>query len=273
MLFKLSTNSFIEQVDSFFTKIFSSFKDIISWTTFGILLVGILIGFVLCFTIYGIILLKSINQKEKEIEVSKDIDEKEIKDIVDEIKRQFVEETEGLQIKDKFEVLGNKIYETIIKIASKYYPESKYPLYELTIEELIIFLQYLSNRIDGVFDKWILKSFKKISISKIFALIDAKKKIDETRAAKLVKKANSKGIIAGVKNVVGLINPMYWLKKLTIGSTVSFATRKICLIIIDIVADETVKTYSKSLFNEEKELKLLEIDKALEELEKEELDA
>lgn len=273
MLLGLSTISFIEQVDSFFTKMFSSFKDLITLKSLGILLVGIFIGFVLCFSIYGILLLKSITQKEKEIIVSHKIEDSEIKTIVEDIKKQFIEESEGLSNKDKFEVLGNKIYEIINKIANKYYPESKYPLYELTIEELIMFLQYISNRIDGIFDKAILRLFKRISISKIFEIIDFKKRIDETRAAKLVKKANDKGVVAGVRNVMGFINPGYWFKKLTVGSTVNFAIRKACLMIIDIVAEETVKTYSKSLFNEEKELRLLELDKQLEELEKEELDA
>ena len=81
MLLGLSTISFIEQVDSFFTKMFSSFKDLITLKSLGILLVGIFIGFVLCFSIYGILLLKSITQKEKEIIVSHKIEDSEIRRI------------------------------------------------------------------------------------------------------------------------------------------------------------------------------------------------
>ena len=62
-------------------------------------------------------------------------------------------------------------------------------------------------------------------------------------------------------------------KKLFVGSTINFASRKISLLIIDIVADETNKTYSKSIFNKERRLKQLEIETSLKELEREELDA
>lgn len=62
-------------------------------------------------------------------------------------------------------------------------------------------------------------------------------------------------------------------EKLFVGSTINFASRKISLLIIDIVADETNKTYSKSIFNKEKRLKQLEIETSLKELEREELDA
>ncbi|MFR7880060.1 MAG: hypothetical protein ACLU5J_00120 [Christensenellales bacterium] len=68
-------------------------------------------------------------------------------------------------------------------------------------------------------------------------------------------------------------NPVYWVKKLFVGSTINFASRKISLLIIDIVADETNKTYSKSIFNKERRLKQLEIETSLKELEREELDA
>ena len=68
-------------------------------------------------------------------------------------------------------------------------------------------------------------------------------------------------------------NPVYWVKKLFVGSTINFALRKISLLIIDIVADETNKTYSKSIFNKERRLKQLEIETSLKELEREELDA
>jgi hypothetical protein len=44
--------------------------------------------------------------------------------------------------------------------------------------------------------------------------------------------------------------------------------RKISLILIEVVADETNKTYSKSIFTKENDLNKLEIDKTIESLER-----
>ena len=165
----------IQSIDDFFTKIFSSLKEAITWSTFWTLIAGMVIGFVICSTIYGILLMNSISKKEKEIEnikkdienIKKDIDDEKIGNIVEQIKNNYVEESEGLSVTSRFDILGKKIIEIVNKISSEYYPESKYPIYELTIEELILFMHYLSNRIGDIFDKPLLAPFKKISIALI----------------------------------------------------------------------------------------------------------
>ena len=264
----------IQSIDDFFTKIFSSLKEAITWNTFWTLIAGIVIGFVICSTIYGILLMNSISKKEKEIEnTKKDIDDDKINNIVEQIKNSYVEESEGLSVTSRFDILGKKIIEIVNKISSEYYPESKYPIYELTIEELILFMHYLSNRIGDIFDKPLLAPFKKISIAQIFKILDTKKKMEETKAAKAFKKANVGKVSSIIMGGLKYANPVYWVKKLFVGSTINFASRKISLLIIDNVADETNKTYSKSIFNKERRLKQLEIETSLKELEREELDA
>ena len=264
----------IQSIDDFFTKIFSSLKEAITWNTFWTLIAGIVIGFVICSTIYGILLMNSISKKEKEIEnTKKDIDDDKINNIVEQIKNSYVEESEGLSVTSRFDILGKKIIEIVNKISSEYYPESKYPIYELTIEELILFMHYLSNRIGDIFDKPLLAPFKKISIAQIFKILDTKKKMEETKAAKAFKKANVGKVSSIIMGGLKYANPVYWVKKLFVGSTINFASRKISLLIIDIVADETNKTYSKSIFNKERRLKQLDIETSLKELEREELDA
>ena len=257
-------NSLIEKIDGFFTELFSKLQETISWSSFWILVAGIVVGFVICSSIYSILLFKSINNQEEKIKANAFIASDElVQEIVENIKKSYVEDTEGLMVRERFEVLGSKLYLEINQIATLYYPTSKYPLYELTIEEMILFLHYLSNRIDEVFDHPILKPFKKISVSKIFEIIDTKKRIDENKIVKATKKAHA----------VKIINPIHWFKKLVVNSTISFATRKISLIIIDIVADESNKTYSKKIFDKEKSIREMEIEQILEELEKEEQDA
>ena len=48
----------IQNIDDFFTKLFASLKDAVSWSTFTTLVAGIVIGVVICTTIYGILLTK-----------------------------------------------------------------------------------------------------------------------------------------------------------------------------------------------------------------------
>ena len=267
-------NSLIEKIDGFFTELFSKLQETISWSSFWILVAGIVVGFVICSSIYSILLFKSINNQEEKIKANAFIASDElVQEIVENIKKSYVEDTEGLMVRERFEVLGSKLYLEINQIATLYYPTSKYPLYELTIEEMILFLHYLSNRIDEVFDHPILKPFKKISVSKIFEIIDTKKRIDENKIVKATKKAHVSKIKSFLIDAVKIINPIHWFKKLVVNSTISFATRKISLIIIDIVADESNKTYSKKIFNKEKSIREMEIEQILEELEKEEQDA
>lgn len=267
-------NSLIEKIDGFFTELFSKLQETISWSSFWILVAGIVVGFVICSSIYSILLFKSINNQEEKIKANAFIASDElVQEIVENIKKSYVEDTEGLMVRERFEVLGSKLYLEINQIATLYYPTSKYPLYELTIEEMILFLHYLSNRIDEVFDHPILKPFKKISVSKIFEIIDTKKRIDENKIVKATKKAHVGKIESFLIDAVKIINPIHWFKKLVVNSTISFATRKISLIIIDIVADESNKTYSKKIFDKEKSIREMEIEQILEELEKEEQDA
>ena len=55
----------ITKVDDFFTSLFDKLSETISWSTFVILLVGIIIGFVLASTIYGIYMLACLKKTEK----------------------------------------------------------------------------------------------------------------------------------------------------------------------------------------------------------------
>ena len=131
----------------------------------------------------------------------------------------------------------------------------------------------LSDMVASVLCDRLHPDIKKISVSKIFEIIDTKKRIDENKIVKATKKAHVGKIKSFLIDAVKIINPIHWFKKLVVNSTISFATRKISLIIIDIVADESNKTYSKKIFDKEKSIREMEIEQILEELEKEEQDA
>ncbi len=111
----------------------------------------------------------------------------------------------------------------------------------------------------------VLKPFKKLRIAYILKIIDVKKKIDENKAVKTASKLNKPWKITW--SILNVFNPVYWVKKLMISTTLVTISNKIGGIIIEVVGEETNKVYSKSVFNEEKSANL-EIEQSILELEK-----
>ena len=257
-------------VDNFFTDIFKSFTSEFSWASLFILLTGILVGFIISVCLYVVIFLASLKKtKSSEIKELSFENEVLLKEKLSDIKKDFITETEGLSMKEKTDMFGEAIYNVANTVASNYYPNSKYPIYELSIEELIHLLNYLSNRLDGIFSKPVLKIFRKMTISQIFKIIDTKKKIEENKIVKVATSSKTKKVFQSIMTVINYANPIYWIKKVVINTSLTFTLNRIFLLVLDIVSDETNKAYSKSLFNEERILNEKEINEALNEIERE----
>ena len=54
------------------------------------------------------------------------------------------------------------------------------------------------------------------------------------------------------------VNPVYWFRKLVINTSIDVMTRKVCVVIIGVVGEETAKIYSKKLFDKPIELDLVD---------------
>lgn len=259
---------FVSKIDEVFSEAFKGLGSEFKWSSFVILLTGILIGFVVSVAVYLIVFLISI-KNEKKIQILKaninEIQEKTEEEIK-EIKDNFLNDSDGLPMKEKTQLLGSTIYKVVNTVAMSYYPESKYPLYELSVEELIMFLHYLSNRLDEVFSKGILKPFRKMTISQVFRFIDTKKRIDENKLVKAASKAKPGKVFGTISTVLNYANPIYWFKKAVINTTINLTMNKIFLLVIDIVADETNKAYSKSIFNQELQLNKQAIESVIQEI-------
>lgn len=252
------------KIDDFTNSIFRDLNGNFNWKVLAALLIGILIGLFLAATIYGILLLMSLKKTEKKIEKPKEIDD-DLIEAIKLIKKDYIKITSGFSPTEKLKVLGNTILNTMRTVAHKYYPDSKYPLYELNINELVILAHYITDRIDEIFDKNILKYFKNMSITQILKILDWRKKITENKTVKSVHP-----VVKILGGIVNYANPVYWIKKLLFGGTLNVAVSKMSLIIIDIVGSETIKVYSKRLFNKEIDLlnEMLEDEmKEMEELE------
>lgn len=242
--------------------VFTDIKDLISellskfsWGNVAIMFTGIIIGFVMCAFIYLVVILTSLKKGEEFVYKAKyEISDEDIKRVIRSAKNQFIEECSNLNTNDKFKEIKEISWTLINDIAKMYYPKSEYPIYELSIDELMLLNHYITNRVDDLFKGKILRGFKKIKISQILRLIDLKKKLDESKAMKAAKKMKVPGIFKTTMSVLNVFNPAYWVKKLMINTTVQMGTNKIATTIIDIVGEETAKVYSKSVFNVEKQI-------------------
>lgn len=240
-----------DTVKNFINNLFTS----IHWNNILIFLMGIIVGGIISGIIYLIIFFKSINKADKinQLTSSKEniVQTSEVNKLISGAKDQYKEETKEYGITFKMETLKDISWDLVKNIANVYYPDSKHPIYELSIDELIKLCYYITERIDNVFQGRILKNVRNFKISQIITIIETKKKIDDNKLIKASKKLNSSGLYKAASTTLNIVNPVYWARKFVVSTSVNYGSSKIANIIIDIVGEETAKVYSKHLFIKE----------------------
>lgn len=258
------TLSFVDDIRDLIITLLDKF----SWGSVLVLLAGVVLGFIMCFFIYLVIVLASLKKNENEIKSTTiEIESNEVKRVIKSAVNRYTEESSNLPINQKITDIKDISWELINDIAKMYYPDSEYPIYELSIDEFMELNHYITNRVNTLFKGKVLKNFKKIRISQILKILDLKKKIDENKAVKVAKKAHIPGFFKATMNVLNVFNPGYWVKKLMINTTLTIGTNKIAKTVIDIVGEETSKVYSKSVFNKELLIES-DVEKTIDEIEK-----
>ncbi len=214
--------------------------------------IGIFVGCALLVLIYSIIVISTMKNKKyiaksNVIEVTDD----EIKEIV-EISRKAYSDKELKGAKGSIGHCFDVCVNLVTDIARKFFPNSKRPLAELTIDEILELFIYVSNRINSIIDRPGIRLLKKLKLSTLLALGDAKKVIDDSSLMKLTKKYKLKKILDTVLGVLNIFNPVYWARRVFINTAIDIALNKLCLSVIGIVGEETYKIYSKRVFEEER---------------------
>lgn len=248
-------------IKDFFSSLFRKF----SFDNIVVLIFGIIFGFILCFLIYIVFVFASLkNEEKKVIENRQNINIDKIERLIRSAKNQYIEESAYKNTGDKLKDIRDISWSLVNDIAKEYFPHSAYPIFELSVDEIIVLIHYITDRIDSMFKGPVLKPFKKIRVAYILKVLDMKKKFDENRAVKTATKLKTPWKITF--SVLNIFNPVYWVKKLMISTTLVAATNKIGATIIEVVGEETNKVYSKSVFNEERKTSL-DIEKSIMELE------
>ncbi|MDD3382406.1 MAG: hypothetical protein PHT83_02720 [Bacilli bacterium] len=231
------------------------------WKNVLILLSGIITGFVLSGAIYALIVVASIKKDKKETKAKREkektqenCEEEKVRKLVVFAKNEFKEDCSTLDIKEKFVEVKYIAVRLIEDIAKVYHPKSNHPLYELSVDEVIQLNKYITERVNEIFDRTALRFLRKQKISSVLNFFDTKKKIEESKANKMLTKFKITDTINFSRKVINVFNPAFWTRKLINGVTIPKVTNKIALTVIDIVAEETNKIYSKSVFGVENKI-------------------
>lgn len=224
----------------------------LSFAQFSSFFLGIGVGFLLMLLIYVYAVIKSLKKglKTKNADVI-DINEEEIKWLIEDARKRFKNKKQR-----KERGYGNHLYDVskdlAFDIASKFYPKSKYPYLELTVDETLVLAHYVTNRLDELFKSKLLKLLRGVTLRRIAEFNDTKTKIEKTKVVKSVKKYKVVNVISNTVKALNVANPLLWFRRLTFDQAIQIILIKIGLAVVSITGEETYKIYSKSVFNEEK---------------------
>ncbi len=195
----------------------------------------------------------SLDTKKPEGEISEDDLRKLIEHRQTSLKRTIKLKNDGA-----YKITLDMSLELVEEISRYFFPNSKYPMYELSVNELLELNHYITNRIDEILEVPILKNAKKTRIITIVNMYEKKRMIEESKIAKAAKKMRLGTVVKYGGMALNAINPVYWFRKLVLSTSMDVITRKLCIAIIGVVGEETAKVYSKKLFDQDVDLGLVE---------------
>lgn len=229
-------------------------------------LIGISFGFLVLLLIYLYAILKNMNKGLKLRKTDEqDIDEEEIKWLIQDAIKLFKD-------KDAREAAGYGKHllevnrELSVDIAKKFYPKSKYPYLELTIDETLMLNHYITDRFQELMaSSKILKLTRGWTLAKIVEMNEVKNKFEQNVIVKTAKKYS--GITKAAGAVLNAVNPVYWFRRFTKEVALQVVSIQIGVALIKITGEETYKIYSKKVFNEEKTIDM-DVDQLYNEMKK-----
>jgi hypothetical protein len=242
----------------------------ISFAGFVNFLLGMITGVVVFLGLFT-----ALSYRGKHIDLTKikrpenDMDEEQLKALIedrqDKLKRMIKYDQDGA-----FKSTMDISYQLIEEVSRYFFPNSKYPMLELSVNELLELNHYITQRIDELLNIPVLKLAKKMRVIQIVNLYEKKRAVEQNKVLKLAKKAKIGKVLKYGSMAMNAVNPVYWFRKFVINTTIDAITKKVCVVIVGVVGEETAKIYSKKLFD--KDLELGVVDKNMEDLLEEGID-
>lgn len=137
----------------------------------------------------------------------------------------------------------------ITNIAKLYFPNSKRPYGEITVQEGLELIEYISKRISEMLQYSGLRFIGGIKLKTIINVKNFKNDFEKWKIVRIAQKYKLNKVLFGLKIVLNFVNPLYWVRKLIIDNSIRIVTRNMCYQIIGIAGEEAYKIYSKSVFD------------------------
>ena len=212
---------------------------------------GILTGFLVLFTIYMYAIFLNI-RKEAKIKKAdeEDIDEQMVLLLIEDAQKQFKDKKIRNDIgfsKHLYQISQ----ELVVDISQKFYPESKTPYLELTLDETLLLNHYITDRVDHMTKHPLLKLFRRYTLSSLYDITTTTKKVTDSKVVRKAKELGVDEVLKASMSAINVMNPVYWIRRFTNEQTIDRILVKIGAAIIAIVGEETYKIYSKKVFQKE----------------------
>ncbi|MBU1145679.1 MAG: hypothetical protein KJ971_07520 [Firmicutes bacterium] len=219
---------------------------------------GLFTGFVLLALFVAFFLITGRRKKSK-IKFSKQtpLDDQIIESMIEAKQKELIS-TVKLTDNAYFKVAFDLSFDLMNEIAKYYFPDSKYPMYELSVQEILNLNFYITKRIETLVNSKFIRHFKNHRISTIINLLNKKKALDNSKLMKFNKKYKISKLYTVGRTVLNYANPIFWFRKLAIKPSTTLVTKEVCKFIISIFGEETNNIYSKKLFQEPDDVLLLE---------------
>lgn len=239
---------FFSTIKDWLTLLFQRF----SWFSLIPLFTGLIMGIILSGLVYLIMIMTTVKKEQRLIKINETkVDDALIKKAILSAQNSYKEDSLEQSPTERLGSMKNISWELINDIAKMHYPEAKYPIYELSIEEMLMLNHYITKRIEHIFSGKILRKIKRVKISSIVKVLDIKKKADENKIVKAAVTTTRSKPVKFLITAVNFINPLYWTKKIINNAIVPAAVNKIANLIIEIIGEETKRVYSKNAFIED----------------------
>ena len=210
-------------------------------------LVGILFGVILVFLMYALICVASIGSKKFIVKKQNEgYDLEQVKTLIVKAQEEFKDK--GLRgSTPKFNYCVRICKDLAYGIAASYYPNSKYPLLELSVNEITMLLEYIKERLEEILNRRALRLLRKFKISTIVDMSVRSNKLVNSKGFEIGKDVSK--AFSALKKVVNALNPVWWFRKLVMDNTINIILNKLYIVAIAVVGEETYKIYSKKVLN------------------------
>lgn len=211
-------------------------------------LVGITTGIIIVFLLYLLFVLLTIKKFQKKTKPQFQLmDKKELAMLIKIYQEDYLKKTEDCE--KKFPILVEVNKSLIKDIAAKFALKSTKPYFELTVDECIMLLNYVSKRLDSLLNQKLIKRFRPLTIKRIMDLREMEKKVKNSNFSKTAEIAG----IGKFMKVLKIFNPVHWFKHILVEPIINKIILEITLNLIEIVAEETYLIYSKRAFKNDTE--------------------